>query len=209
MKTDQETKWKIETVISLFSFLISIGALAFTIYFNLVPGTVQPFKPSGFTIIRGIDPFPSDHIVLPLEWQNSGGRSALIRHPRLILHEIDNNGKETGNNPIIFYLAGDYQDISATAFTVKYNTKSSFIIDPHTITQKTLVFHINNWWDDKGSTYSFRFVGGTKYKANIAYEINSDPETIIYLCNLYIYESTDNLNQDRDKGYWWDYWTLD
>jgi hypothetical protein len=208
MKTDKEAKWKIETSISIISLIISIGALAFTMYFNLAPGKVQAIKPSGFAIIRGIDWFASDHIVIPLEWQNSGGRSMLIRHPKLILHKIDENGNETGEI-LKYYLAGEYQDISSTSFKEKYSTKRSFILEPHTMALKTLAFHVENWWDDKGSTYSFRFTGGSKYKVYIAYEINLDPEITIYLCDMNIYGSTDNLNQDRSKGYYWDFWTID
>ncbi|PWB73202.1 MAG: hypothetical protein C3F07_10125 [Anaerolineales bacterium] len=208
MTADKEKKWRFETGISIVSLLISIGTLAFTLVFNLSPGKTQPYKPSGFAIIRGVDWFESDHIVIPFEWENSGGRSVIIRHPKLILHEIDSNGNETGET-ITFYLAGEYQDISSASFIERYSVIRSFIIQPHTITLKTLLFHIENWWDDKGSTFSFHFTGGSIYKAYVSYEVNLDPKEPIYLFDLNVYGSTDKLMQDRTKGYWWDFWTID
>ena len=92
---------KIENLAIVIALIVSIASLGFTYWYNTSPGDVHPLNPSGYSIIRGIRPHPSDHILLPLEWENTGGRQELVRQPYLVLRE-----RETGNN-YTFSLAGE------------------------------------------------------------------------------------------------------
>jgi hypothetical protein len=206
-------EWRVKDTISVLALIVSLfvsfGALAFTLWFNLSPGNVQPLKPSGYSIIRGIDSFPSDHIVLPLEWGNTGGRPVLVRHPYLVLHELGPDGKETGNK-YRFFLAGEYPDISYNSFAERYRIKQSFILDPHSISLKVLVFHIEGWWNESKSNdlYKFRFTGGKNYRVYIGYQKNLDEQPKVELFEMLIFGTVDNLHRNGTKGYWWDFFPL-
>jgi hypothetical protein len=68
-------------VLSFVATIVSVG----TLWITWAPrGEVHPIAPSGYAVMRGIPkfeglgPFPSDHLVLPLEWATgSRGREAL------------------------------------------------------------------------------------------------------------------------------------
>jgi hypothetical protein len=201
---------RVEVAISVFALIVSFGALAFTLWFNLSPGNVRALKPSGYCIIREIDSFPSDHIVLPLEWENTGGRLALVRHPYLVLRELGPDGKETGNK-YHFFLAGDYPDVSSNSFAERYSIKQSFILDPHSISPKVLVFHIENWWNESKSNdlYKFRFTGGVNYRVYIGFQRNLDEQPEVELFEMPIFASVDRLDRNGTEGYWWDFWPVE
>lgn len=200
--------WRVETAISILSLLVSFGALLFTLIYNLSPGAIQPLKPSGYAIIRGIGWFPSDHLVIPIEWVNDGGRPALIRHPRLILRELDDEGKETGKE-YRFFLTGEYPDISSNAFKEEYSVKRSFTLEPHSVSLRVLVFHIENWWDDKGDLFNFKFKSGQTFRVYIVYQRDLEAEREVFLFDMPVYGCVDNLDCDRTKGYWWDFWAVE
>lgn len=55
-------------------FTGGLYAIAYCSYvYNTSPGEIHPLEPSGYAIVREIPPHPSDHIVIPLEWENTGG----------------------------------------------------------------------------------------------------------------------------------------
>jgi len=188
--------------------LAAFGALAFTLWFNLSPGNVQPLKPSGYSIIREIDSFPSDHIALPIEWENSGGRPVLIRHPYLVLRELGPDGKETGNE-YRFFLAGEFSDISSDSFAERHSIKQSFVIDPHSISLKVLVFHIESWWNESNDLYDFKFHGGERYRVYSGFQRNLDVQPEVALFEMPIFGSVDKLDRNGTEGYWWDFWPLE
>ena len=187
--------------------LAAFGALAFTLWFNLSPGNVQPLKPSGYSIIREIDSFPSDHIALSLEWENTGGRPVLIRHPYLVLRELGPDGKETGNE-YRFFLAGEFPDISSDSFAERYSIKQSFVIDPHSISLKVLVFHIESWWNESNDLYDFKFHGGERNRVYIGFQRNLDVQPEVALFEMPIFGSVDKLDRNGTEG-WWDFWPLE
>ena len=195
-------RWRIRVFISVLVLLVSLGVLLFTLWFNLSPGNVQPLKPSGYCIIRELDSFPSDHIVLPLEWENTGGRPVLVRKPYLVLCELDPDEKETGNK-YRFILAGEYPDTSYNSFAERYSIKKSFVLDPHLISLKVLVFHIEGRWDKSNDLYKFRFAGGSEYRVYIGYQKNLDVQPEVELFKMPIYLDVDRLDRNGIEGYWW------
>lgn len=188
----------IAIVIALIVSIASLGVTYCTYWYNTSPGEVQPFKPSGYSIIRGIDPHPSDHILLPLEWENTGGRHELVRQPYLVLNE-----SETGNKSR-FPLAGEYPDISNNSLVDGgYIIKESFILDPHSISPKVLVFHVDNWWNKSHKYYNFRFIEGETYNVSLGFQRNLDtqPEKLLFV--LPIRSDIDILD-----SYKWEYWPI-
>ena len=177
------------------------------------PGEVIPLQPSGFVTIRGIDTFKSDHIVFPIDWENTGGKSVLIMHPKLVLRELDHKGYET-ENETIFYMAGEYPEISENAFSEFYSIKESFIVDPHTITQTVIVFHIEEWWnytDENSQNFSFFSLKKDKnYSVYINFNRELEPKPEVMLIKyLDIPDYVDNLRYDRGWDYWWEWFRIE
>jgi len=205
-----DKKWRVESIVSVIALIVSIGALAvaaLSLWHDISPGEVTPLKPSGYAIIRGFDPFPSDHLVLPLEWQNSSGKSVLVRHPYLVLRKLDSNDKETGTS-YRFTMEGEFSEISTRAFSDSHVMARSFALDPRSLSLKVLIFHLEKWWDDTDSLYDFRFKAGESYRVYIGFETNltEQPETALF--DLDIYGYADQL-VFRGEGNWWDFWTLE
>ena len=176
-------------VISALALTASIASLVFTLWYQLCGPRVTLYEPTGYAIIRGLYSFPSDHIVLPLEWENSGGQTAVVRHPYLKLHNV-----QSGQD-LIFGLAGEYAEISTEVFKDRYGykIKRSFLLEPHAVSLRVLVFHISDWWDDKNENYDFRFLGGDCCDVSIGYQVNQEPPVEFSLFEMPIFGSANRL----------------
>jgi len=197
----------ISIFLSILSLVVSILVAEIAYLDYIQPGDVRPFPPSGYAIIRGDGSFPSDYLVLPLEWENTSGKSVLIRKPELILHEIDDANNETGTK-YRFLLAGEYPEISYTAIQLPYAYKYSFSIEEHSTIPKVLVFHYERWWDENNSLYKFQFKSGQKYRVDIKFYVDNKQKQEQGLFIMPIYGRADELVTDRAKSYW-DFWYLD
>jgi hypothetical protein len=208
----EERRWRIEigveTTISLAALLVSIASLAFTLIYNLAPGEVYPLKPAGYAIIRGVSVFPSDHLVLPMEWENSSGKPIVIRHPYLVLRELDPAGKETGTE-YRFLLAGEYPEISSKSFLENHSIKRSFTLEPHSLSVKILLFHRDRWWDENSSQYSFQFPADTAFRVYIGFQRNLEDQPETLLCEIITYKGPDILEYRSEGSYWWDFWSIE
>jgi len=170
---------------------------------SFLPGKVRPLL-TGYGVIREMpdEGFPSDHLILPIDWENTSVRSRVVRKPFVVLKEVVTNGKE-----LRFLLGGEYPTISSKAFTEEYNRKSSFMVEPRSITSKVLVFHIENWWDEDNDFYRFRFNSGESYKVYIGFYENTKLRMEEMGLTLKVYATLDRL--DRSTSYWWDYFTFE
>ena len=193
-----------------FTIGLSIAALAISCcsyMYVTSPGEVQPHKPSGYGFIRGIHPFPSDHIVLPIEWENTGGRAVTVRHSYLVLRELGPDDNET-ETEYCFLLAGEYPDISTNSFDEFYSIKDSLILDPHSITHKNLVFHIKDLWNESNNaTHRFEFTSGVNYSVYFGYKKNLVWQQPVdkWFDKMEIYGAVDDLKSDRSEGHYWEY----
>jgi hypothetical protein len=61
----------------------------------------------------GLGPWPSDHVVFPIEWSNSSSDSELVRRPVLVFSELNQNDKPMGRE-VKFFLVGEFPNISPT-----------------------------------------------------------------------------------------------
>ena len=193
--------------------IIMIITLTITFWDRIAPGEVRPLQPSGFSVIRGIGAFDSDHIVFPIDWENTGGKSVLIMHPTLVLRKLDHNGYET-KNETIFYMAGEYPEISNKAFAEPYSIKESFILAPRTITQTVIVFHIEKWWnytDETSENFSFfSLKKDENYSVYINFNRELEPMPGVMLIKyIDIPDYVDNLRYDRSWDYWWEWFRIE
>ena len=201
-------KWRWEIGISLLALLLSTISIGFDLLYTLWLGQAQPLPLSGYTIIRGVDHFPSDHLVFPMEWENTGGKVVVVRHPYIILRELDSSGEPTTREHR-FSLAGEYSEISSQAFNEGHSIKRSFTLQPHSISLKTLLFHVEEWWNEKGSTYSFRFPPDKTYQMKIGFQRNSENKTELQFGKLITYSGAGTMEKRGEESrYWWDFWDM-
>jgi hypothetical protein len=198
--------WKSIEFYTLIIAFLAFGASGFAIYrteqYRSSDPKITVHEPTGYSISRGLFSFPSDHLIIPVEFENSGGKNAIIRYPSLKLLNKNNSKKH------VFYLAGEFDEISTKSFQDKfgYEIKNSFIILPHSISLKNLVFHIKDWWDENGKNYDFKFKSPDCYTVKITYQVNQEPFVEKRLTEIPIFGSADRL--DPQKDYWWDFWPL-
>jgi hypothetical protein len=181
--------------VSIAALFVSIFSVLLSWYWNSPVGDVRPLEPSGYAIVRGMDPtfegeadpqqglgvgpYPSDHVVLPLEWANNSGSSILVKEPMLVFHQLDREGNRTGS-AYRFFLVGEFPEVSAEVFnnvnTKPHTFKNSLIIEPHTVVQSASVFRVARWWSGQPNE-CFRFIPGESYEVEIKYlRIPEDPK---------------------------------
>jgi hypothetical protein len=220
----------LRAIFASLAIFISIWALFNTKTYQSSPANISFYKPTGYAVIRGLYSFPSDHLVIPIEWVNNGGTAGVIRHPTLTLNNL-------ANGEVIEYtLAGEYDNISTDAINDRqgYEMKRSFIINPHSIELKVLVFHVENWWNNDIGTYNSKFDPEDCFKVTISYQVNDDEPMSYELSLINIFGSIDNLHLFCDRAYvsdetcasyfkehgiekpgpevantWWDFWSLE
>lgn len=213
------------TIISVVAVVFSGISLIFTLVRNSALGEVGPVEPSAYGVVRGVDrvqgigPHPSDHLLLPIEWKNASGRTAIVKQPRLTLQKLSKEGKKVGTE-IVFTLAGEYPDVSTESFQERYSHKSAILIEPRSVTTNTLVFHIEDFWIENGGRY-FRFAPYNRYKVNVTYVKYSGlskplswlfssyadgEKTENLLEELTIHGSVQDLKLNGTGEPWWDYW---
>lgn len=189
----------LEILISLLALVVSI-ATATGVWNAIWPGTVKPYKPAGYALVRQIHVTPSDHIVVPLEWQNTSARSTLIRTPFLRLRKHDDGAE------YVFPLAGEYANLSTETLHERYTIKNSLILEAQSITYKLLVFHIDEWWNGASPGYRFRFKSGDRFTVSISYQRDTWPRSEEKLFEMEVYPRADKL--DVSTGDNWEYWSI-
>ena len=189
-------------LVAVVALIVAIVGLVLALQGRLAGAQVTPYEPTGYTVIRGQDQFPSDLLVLPLEWENSGGQTAVVRYPSLTLHNV-----ESGQD-LVLDLAGEYADISAKAFqdAAAYKPERSFLLAPHAVSLRVLAFRVSDWWDEKNENYGFKFLGDECYEVSIGYQINQGAPAEVALFEMPILSTVNRL--DPAAGYWWDFWSL-
>jgi hypothetical protein len=194
--TDEKPKKRDWTSVgvSIAALFVSIFSVLLSWYWNSPIGDVSALEPSGYAIVRGIDPtfegepgpreglgvgpYPSDHVVMPLEWANNSGSSILVKDPVLVFDPLGRDGPPAGDE-IEFFLVGEFPEMSAQVFngvnTKPHTFKNSLVIEPHTVIQSISVFRIEGWFEEPNQC--FRFIPGQRYRVEIRYlRIPEDPK---------------------------------
>ena len=118
---------------------------------NLDPGTLIVHAPSDFCIARGYRSFPSDHIVLPVYFENTGKGAKTIERLTLL------NADASSPLPQRFLLAGYLPDFALDEFGEHYEVATGVTIPERSVERKVLVFHTEHWWDEASDDFMFRF----------------------------------------------------
>jgi hypothetical protein len=120
-----------------------------------------------------------------------------------------NSQSRESDRELEFPLAGEYQNISDVEFEQIYEIKRSFILKPHSISLRTFVFHIENWWDEDSDDYDFRFSPDTNFQLSIRFQRNDEPPKVQSIGNLPIYDGAGIMGLRDQSSHWWDFWTVE
>lgn len=187
-------------LISIYGFDVASDKILHEALTTLAP-------PSGYTIVRGLDGFPSDHIIISVDWHNSWKQKReIIRQPYLIM----NNSSATYK----FYFVGEFPQFSRRYFANEYNADLSrsgtFIIQPKSVSTHAIVFQIDNYWNNKSPNYKFRFVPGDTFRVCIGFEKwNGTKFEPIQVIPYFITPIRGYVGElSRDKGNAWDYYAF-
>jgi len=180
------------------------------------PGNAEPLQPSSYAVVRGMGNFPSDHIIIPIEWRNSGGQPTLIRNLKLFLINVTDPSQNSRDKPeLIYELAGEFaKDYSKNIGYVgeSYTLKQAYVIDPNTITPTFMVFHIQGWWNPK-QMFQFKKAKIT-YRVLLNYSYTSFGDLFGWedsgSCNRFAFDMTiRNATVDLSEDNRWDSYSTD
>lgn len=155
-----------DNISSILSLVVAVAALfisGLTLWLTLSPrGDVHAIEPSSYTIIRqdnlgspGITA-TTEHLVLPMELENTRGRSVLIRQVALTVSEA---GEDSETHR--FNLVKEYPELSGTAFTDDYTFSNTLSLEPHSVSSRVLSFRS----EDK----NFEFDRYTEYEVRVEF----------------------------------------
>jgi hypothetical protein len=180
--------------------IIGVFLTICTLFNTYSYGQGELLPPSTFTIIREHEPFPSDLLVVPLNWRNNGARHELVGNISLTLIN--------GNKNVVrkYILSGIYNNISEKIADTPLTFSGDFIIQPHSITQTILVFHIHDWWNDTNGDRNFVFRSGELYDVYTTFYIDKKAESG-FLFRMPIYSTVDHM--EARTNYSWDSFQLD
>lgn len=165
--------WRIVYEIGL--AMAAFGGLGLGIAELVWPGHVEVLPPTGVGLIRGLAPFPSDHLFIPLVWSNTGRRSRLVRDIRLLFVPLGAEGDDDENGELYFALAGEYEEMSPSLIGGELSAmRSSILLSPLSAEERILVFHVFEWWREGGNTYRFQFAPGQHYRVYLLYKLGAE-----------------------------------
>jgi hypothetical protein len=152
----------------VFSFIALVVSIV-TALFTWSPwGEVRTIKPSSYAIIRqdtlgspGVTA-KTEHLVLPVEWENDRGNPVLIRSLELTVSEREGDGGGTHK----FYMVKEYPILSGRTFMNNYDFKDSLTLEPHSVSTRVLSFR---------SADGFEFTPYTEYEVTLGYLLNQAP----------------------------------
>jgi hypothetical protein len=209
VRLPKESKISLSLIISFFAIAVSVWTACYNYHYNYSNAEAVAYKPYGLGIIRGIKDsgFPSDHLVLPINWENDGAKAAIVGNVRLIVRP---KSSKSSNEIVVFKLGGEYSDISPNAFNHHeqfFHFLDSFLIPPHSKLSRNFVFHINNWWDKKTAEYNFRFYSRKVYDFSISYDVNyaNCKNTNNF---KFSYEMPDRVNELNSSKVFFDYFSF-
>lgn len=192
--------------------IIGIFLTICALYNTFSYGQGECIPPSEFAILRGYHgSFPSDLLVVPINWRNNGARYELIENLSLdmTLKEMDRKTLDNRTIKKRWILLGTIRDISGA--TIEDNRPYSYlqdlIIQPHSITQTFCVFQIEDYWNEKSKNHDFKFNSSyNRWDVDINFNIDGISGGG-KLFELPVYEAVDKMN--ASSKYTWDYFQID
>jgi hypothetical protein len=170
-----------------------VAIVAFFLTYNPWGYVGAAGTPMGYGIVRGIDPtfndepepteglgvgpYPSDHVVMPLEFINNTGNEVLIKNPRLVFIALGDSGELTGEG-VRFLMIGELRELSNQELagiqsqSDAYSSSNSIPIESHSAAKSVPLFRVEKWWEEYAC---FRFIPGQAYQVVLEFERVPEP----------------------------------
>lgn len=138
-------------------------------------GELIPHSPTEFCIARGFRNFPSDHIILPISFENTGKGAKTIDMPTLSFVYPDMTYLETASDvdlppialqnmmqwstsEIQFSMAGFISgELDSRSVENNYELAQGITVPEHSLARYILVFQVQDWWKESSNNFIFRF----------------------------------------------------
>jgi hypothetical protein len=139
--------------------------VTFTLWYNLYPGDVV-YSASPDRVYMQTTGANAYNVVVPVTWENTGGRSIVVSHIHLLVYDGENmSALDTSTYESIvnkstyaysFKLLGTYNDLSTETTKKEPNMDANFIIQPHNAQIIYLIFEPpKNFTYTQGHNYYF------------------------------------------------------
>ena len=166
---------------------------------NLELGELLIHPATDFCIARGFRTFPSDHIIIPITFENTGSGAKTAERLTLLFEHSD-----TGET-YRFYMKGYIPQLDRSTFGEQFDMASAVMVPERSVQRYLIVFQIENWWDRKTDNYKFQFhniTGGiNRMEIRLGYfklgdsspTYWQDPEGNSTFLSMPIYQAINNL----------------
>src|SRR5208337_4862362 len=95
---------------------------------------------------------------------------------------ISDQGRNKTGKEIVFWVAGEFEDISQSSMEKPYKIINSIDVRAKSTSYNLLLFHHQDWWNEKGPNYNLRFKPGELYEVWINYKVFSNKFIYGYCC---------------------------
>ena len=194
---------RVSLYLSVIATLIAGTGLGYNLWLDRQ--AIVTHAPSAFAVFRGFHPFPSDHLALPLDFENRGGRSVVMRHFRLVLED-----SSSSSSPVTFVLAGELDGLRSrgAGSPGPYRLTRSVTLPGRSVSHNVLLFHIEGWFEVENEQYrQFRFSTDSCYRASLYFQVNEATEDTLQVSFLLpMFGDIENLGDDGDRQ--WEFYSL-
>lgn len=192
---------------SLLSLMVALAVAVLTpiVVNHLDRGVAEPLRPSAYCVARGLGTFDSDALVLAMEWRNTRSEAVLVRQPYLILGPV--GSRDTSSTAAYlsehrFDVVGMYPTLNVADFAYPYDRRTSFTLEPESISTQVLIFRPEGYWDEENDKASgFRFRSAKDWSVRVGYEYSergglTEPERLEHLFDIDVYPSVGGIRED-------------
>jgi len=176
---------------------LTISCVAFAYQMGWI-GRVRFLSPPGYAVLRGLGAFPSDHVAVPIAWQNTTSRPILISKIRLQLSELTSQKKYS------LQMVGELSGMSDKVIG-DFLLGDWIALQPQSLSVHNIVFGLKNRWDVTDTNYQFHLLkdtGNGPLRAQIEYTQVDSSSTAVY--SFVLVESMPlfpGIARIADKGY--------
>jgi hypothetical protein len=193
--------------------------------------------PAGWVIVRGIAPilegesepgalrtrpYPSDHVVMPLEFVNNTGGTILIRDMVLVFSKLGTDGQPIGDQ-IRFFKVDKVPTISneeiadlqknVSTSSRDFTSARDLQIEAHSVATTLGVYRVEGWLAPPNEC--FRFIPGDVYEVDLEFRrvpappfLQRGTTSAPLIERLTIQTTADFLSPYGEGGIGWDYFSL-
>jgi len=145
-------KWEaVGTIVEWVGIVFAVGFGILNYKQNNDQGQLIIHQPTEFCIARGYQVFPSDHIILPINIENTGLGAKTIELLTLNYHDPNSANSHR------FAMAGLIGNVDAATLNNDFQMVGGITVPEKSLGHYAVVFQIEKWWDVTSDDFTFRF----------------------------------------------------